>query len=604
MKNSLSINNVSHFPQLVKRLWACHVLFLFCFSMTGQDLIHASQFERNIETIGSFYLDPDYLYRSGDSFYFFAKADEDYQDLQSEIFVDSIDMPLDASGRLSTSTIMFEYQLGLGFVDYTLFDYANMFYDVSIEGDRLAFSLSDNAAGINGNLFLGSVDSLQSYIKKAGFVIYDMALDSVLYSFFGDQNVPLEADEGPSTLLLDGDYIYVETRVDDEFTFLGRRLEAIKNGVSRTSFIHKVNWKENELIWSKQVGGLSKTYPIININVDDYGNVTLVIRQWDDALYEKMTLDSSNIPGVDLVIYKLDQHGNLVDFTRFDHNTEMNMMWDCEFDKESNLLIYGALFNDFGKMYIINGLDTITTDNEHGEALIMKVNPNLELEWYKLIGGTEGSACFYANFTGEDELIASFGVKDTIFIDNEEIVNVYNENINEEMKREVAVAVFSDSGEIKKYYKFGASLILISNIYEIDRDHYLVMLENRGKEEPIFGDSFGEVGVWAKYIVEVKGDLFAIISSIEEIGSGKTDFTIYPNPTSQDYVTIGDLPMIPSGNKILAQIHDLQGNLIKESTITFGKGEVKLDVSMLNNGIYLVSIYDGEKKYTSKFIKY
>jgi len=115
-------------------------------------------------------------------------------------------------------------------------------------------------------------------------------------------------------LFLDGDYIYVETRVDGNYTFLGKRVENIGTGVSRTSFLHKVNWKTNELLWTKQIGGLQAEKPIINMNVDSLGYINLVLKQWDQARYEKEVLDTLDIPGIDIVLYRLDPDGNLVNF--------------------------------------------------------------------------------------------------------------------------------------------------------------------------------------------------------------------------------------------------------------------------------------------------
>ena len=605
MKNSLSINNVSHFPQLVKRLWACHVLFLFSFSLSAQEVLNVTKLRYSIGTIGRTYSDPDYLYRSGDNFYFFMGAGDNYDELQFDIEVDSFPMPLDTFGNPITSTIMFEYKLGEGFTDYTFFNYANLFHDVSFDGNRMAFSLMDNVAGIDGNIFLGDVDSIANYDRQAGFVIYDLEADSIVYSFFSSVRENRNNDQGPSALFLDGDYIYVETRVDGDYTFLGKRVENIGTGVSRTSFLHKVNWKTNELLWTKQIGGLQAEKPIINMNVDSLGYINLVLKQWDQARYEKEVLDTLDIPGIDIVLYRLDPDGNLVNFDRYDHNSSFDLLYSTEFNPEGSLMIFGGLFNEFGETLVENNGDTIKTDIDHGVALIIKVKPNLERDWYKLYGGTAPNISFHTGFTENQDIITTFTLDDTLYIDNEVVVNSHNSEVNDDNRREIVIARLTNSGDLKSFFKFGTSILLIRNVYEIDSDHYLIMLENRGKEERIFDTSFGDdENHFDKYIIEIKGDIFDLLSAVEDTSSDEAFFTIYPNPTSEDYVTISDLPKIHSAKNGRAQIHDLQGNLIKESTITLGIGEVKLDVSMLNDGIYLVSIYDGEKKYTSKFIKY
>ena len=73
---------------------------------------------------------------------------------------------------------------------------------------------------------------------------------------------------------------------------------------------------------------------------------------------------------------------------------------------------------------------------------------------------------------------------------------------------------------------------------------------------------------------------------------------IYPNPTS------GDLQIKTPFHKevVSLEIRDLAGKLVLNRQILADGNNISFDVSTLNNGIYILNIFDGQEHFTEKLI--
>lgn len=88
--------------------------------------------------------------------------------------------------------------------------------------------------------------------------------------------------------------------------------------------------------------------------------------------------------------------------------------------------------------------------------------------------------------------------------------------------------------------------------------------------------------------------------SFEEI-SGKDALRIYPNPTTA-FINISMEETKESKNRI--ELLDMQGRIIFSKTANFNHGvSENISVSNLNDGIYLLRIFNAEKYFSGKFIK-
>ena len=78
----------------------------------------------------------------------------------------------------------------------------------------------------------------------------------------------------------------------------------------------------------------------------------------------------------------------------------------------------------------------------------------------------------------------------------------------------------------------------------------------------------------------------------------KLKISVYPNPT-KDYVRISNLE-----NKTIAySLVDLSGKVLLNGIIK-NKAENKINLTSLNNGVYVLNFYDSNKKKNIKIIKH
>jgi hypothetical protein len=93
-------------------------------------------------------------------------------------------------------------------------------------------------------------------------------------------------------------------------------------------------------------------------------------------------------------------------------------------------------------------------------------------------------------------------------------------------------------------------------------------------------------------------DTTVIISGIQSLSQNKIKLS--PNPT------LNYLNIELSSDKIYnteINIVSIQGNIVFKKSVTFSNGLFRIDVSNLNNGIYIVHLNNGEELISHRFIK-
>lgn len=82
----------------------------------------------------------------------------------------------------------------------------------------------------------------------------------------------------------------------------------------------------------------------------------------------------------------------------------------------------------------------------------------------------------------------------------------------------------------------------------------------------------------------------------------ETSIILYPNPT-EDHIYIDDLNLLEGNVEI--QIFNSHGVLIQHQTFLDSNGKIKLDISNIKEGLYLLTISQNKKTIkTEKFIKF
>jgi hypothetical protein len=75
---------------------------------------------------------------------------------------------------------------------------------------------------------------------------------------------------------------------------------------------------------------------------------------------------------------------------------------------------------------------------------------------------------------------------------------------------------------------------------------------------------------------------------------------VYPNPAKEEITVV-----LPTGsNNTILKIYNISGNLVKELSVSnASSGKVKVDISSLPSGVFMIELINQENRYTGKFIK-
>lgn len=135
-----------------------------------------------------------------------------------------------------------------------------------------------------------------------------------------------------------------------------------------------------------------------------------------------------------------------------------------------------------------------------------------------------------------------------------------------------------------------AQLVEETTIYSYDNLNRLVKV--------VFND-----GDTKEYVYDNLGNRLQINMETLSIDSEtlKNTITVYPNPTNQ-FINI-NLPETIINQKVEIIIYDINGRELKTNKQQIESTTFSLDVSAFSNGVYLLRILNGDKKWSQLFIK-
>lgn len=137
---------------------------------------------------------------------------------------------------------------------------------------------------------------------------------------------------------------------------------------------------------------------------------------------------------------------------------------------------------------------------------------------------------------------------------------------------------FSDSIFATPYYIYGYSTILASStLFHLipDIKYYAVLSASNGTST-MFSESFS----------------FKLSSSGLDSLTNNSGVIIYPNPAN-NYLMINSIKTVDK-----VELTDFTGRVLITST-----NKTKIDISLLQTGVYLIRIYMGDKVHTKKLLK-
>ena len=90
----------------------------------------------------------------------------------------------------------------------------------------------------------------------------------------------------------------------------------------------------------------------------------------------------------------------------------------------------------------------------------------------------------------------------------------------------------------------------------------------------------------------------AFTVGVNDVPQNESSLSIYPNPATEN-ITIN---FISTSKNILVKIYDVSGRLVKNiDNVT--SGESTINISELENGLYIINITDGKSSATKRFVK-
>lgn len=116
------------------------------------------------------------------------------------------------------------------------------------------------------------------------------------------------------------------------------------------------------------------------------------------------------------------------------------------------------------------------------------------------------------------------------------------------------------------------------------------------------GDAFVET-VSTKNRIFTQGFNQPFLLRSEEVTEDKINLIVFPNPVNS---SLNILVHPNYGDQIKMTLHDIHGRFIKESNQQVKNLSLKLDVSYLQSGIYILNIYNEDTTLvdTHKIVKY
>ena len=120
------------------------------------------------------------------------------------------------------------------------------------------------------------------------------------------------------------------------------------------------------------------------------------------------------------------------------------------------------------------------------------------------------------------------------------------------------------------------------------------------------GDNFASVSLMQEYIDSIRQNFGNPnlscgcdgLTSVPPISAIESSLSIYPNPTSENI----NLSIKDFSKKCSYTIYDMRGAEIKNGNIT-NTERTTISISDLSNGIYLISVSDGNNLVSKRFTK-
>lgn len=463
-----------------------------------------------------------------------------------------------------------------------------------------------------GGTFVGKY-SASSIFRFVAF--YDLNGNYLNHFEYGGNNLEIRdlAIDESNNLYITG---YFSDSLDFDFT--SGVDKHISPGYSFSDFITKVNLGTNSYEWTNQISrpvsktnaGTTASYLSIS------GNDLLIFgscSRTDSLLYHKASTASLipvptniNTYGDALFLMKIDKNGNFINSIAFGGKQEWTGAAGLQTDDAGNTYL----------LYYWYGYDTIDVDPGTSEvwvsnpdglnenAMLVKLNSNLEYQWHNVVTATESSGNIElseiseSNYLGKSgnylNLSLSYygGLKSINSISGTSTVNNTNED-------GLCIAAFKMAdGNLSAFYKVPTltnNIILrnvcsdeAGNVYNLGTYWQGVDFNS---DDAIMQYDTATSSSGSPFFLKVN---WTAPVGIKDVSKTDKEFQIYPNPANN---TLNLNINLEYGS---ISLYDINGKLMMQSVLV-----KSVDVSKLSQGMYWIQVKDenGEQVSVSKFVK-
>ena len=340
-------------------------------------------------------------------------------------------------------------------------------------------------------------------------------------------------------------------------------------------FIAKYNVSGN-LLWAKGAGGGSND-EAYSISSDPSGNIYLAGYFTQPSNFGTIKLTSAGIS--DMFLAKYDPSGNVL-WAKNAGGKGDDRATGLQTDASGNSYIAGYFTNDaisFG---------SIMVPNKPGDnSFLAKYDTNGNVLWANGMGG-DSQALDLAVFNDNVYACGSFQADTLTYGTTNLIINgnsdffLLNCDTNGKPKWAIKQTSDGESGEIARSVATDPSgNVIVTGLF--------------GSEPITFGNSgISSVRGFNMFVAKL-GSTPTGIADLQN----SSDLIVYPNPGTGHFI-------LKSERRIKTiEVYTVSGSKIYTHNPTKERGSVEIDISSFPSGVYIVSLFDGKKRYSEKMVK-
>ncbi len=426
--------------------------FLLCLNTTisAQEIVN-ELFIRGINGSATKFKLFDRVYNDKGRIFFEIRIDSTFNDaLESDDFMD-LDFDLDPGGR----DYIFEYEPGVGVVDYTLLKNKYFRDSYSIDGDYMAVTSSSYDNAINGHAI-----PLDDDLPNAGdnLVVYDMVNDSILW-YYEDTLWEEQHFYVWDEICIEGDFLYYASTYWDTHVFMGDTLGNLYPEYGQhqySTMLHKINWRTNEKLWSKHMEGEEKPERVREIEVIDDGTLMIAIEisrpfTFDGEVYDPPHFinggGTSPVSNYNMVVAKISQDGEYINHIHIKAEGDQAIK-DVKLEDTGEVYAYGSLRPS---TYVEFENDTITFDritNYGVHGIFFAFDKNLDLQYYKKYISPDIAWVTGAGYISNENIGINIFMGDSITIEDQVYYTMYQDPDANFTVPESFLVVFDKEGNI------------------------------------------------------------------------------------------------------------------------------------------------------------